>query len=102
MSNKPTVIGDLIDVIVTYTPPTGAVPGTKVIAAQMLVLDPAGQAAAPVSGTELSANVWRFTAAARITTDGDWTVRINANAGLIDSIETHLQILPSRFTTPLP
>lgn len=102
VSNKPTTIGDLIDVIVTYTAPTGAAPGTKVTAAQLLIQDPAGQAAAPVDGVELSANVWRFTAATRITTDGVWHIRVNANAGLIDSLEISLNILPSHFTAPLP
>lgn len=101
MSNKPTVVGDLIELVVTYTAPTGADPGTKVTAAQLLTRSPAGVVAI-VDGVELSPNVIRYVAATRITEPGDWLVRVNANEGLIDSIEFTLTIRPSGFETPLP
>jgi hypothetical protein len=100
MSTKPTLIGDLIELIVTYTPPIGD-PTGKVTAAAMLVRTPAGDETT-VPGTELEDNVWRFVSADRITVAGDWFVRINANAGLIDSIEFRLPIRPSQFDDPLP
>jgi nitrogen fixation protein FixH len=100
MSTKPSTVGDLIEFIVTYTPPIGD-PTGKVTAATMLIKDPAGtETSAP--GLELSDNVWRFVASERIDAPGDWYVRVNANAGLIDSIELHLSIRPSEFATPLP
>lgn len=101
MSSKPTVVGDLIDLVITYTAPVGAPPGTKVTAAQLLTRSPDGTETV-ANGVEISDNVWRFTAAERITAAGTWLVRINANEGLVDSLEFHLQIRPSEFAEPLP
>lgn len=100
MTLKPTVVGDLIELIVTYTPPADN-PTGKVTEAVMLTKSPTGSETV-TAGIELDDNIWRFIATTRITEPGDWFVRVNANVGLIDSIEFRLPIRPSEFTTPLP
>ena len=72
-----------------------------VTAAQMLTRSPAG-VVAMVDGVEVSPNVWRFTADDRIDEAGMWTVRVNANAGLVDSFEVPLIVNASAFAEPLP
>ena len=96
---QPTEIGDLIQLVVTYTPPAHD-PTGKVTAAEMLVLSPSG-VETTVTGVEESENVWLFIAADRIDEAGRWTVRVNANAGLIDSLELPLRIARSPFDEPL-
>lgn len=97
---QPTVVGDLIQLVVTYTPPAFD-PTAKVTAASMLTRSPSG-IETTVVGAEQTTNVWRFISATRITEPGTWTVRVNANAGLVDSIEFALPIATSAFTHPLP
>jgi hypothetical protein len=98
-SQRPSAVGDLIEIDVTWTPPTGS--DAVVTAAQMLTRSPSGTEAA-VDGVALADNVWRFTADDRIDEAGTWAVRVNANAGMFDSYEVFLEIAPSMFDAPLP
>lgn len=95
----PAVVGDLIDLTVTYRPPTGSV--ASVSAAELITRSPAG-VEVRTPGTQLSTNVWRFTSPTRINEAGLWVVRVNANAGLIDSLEFVLDIARSRYDVPVP
>lgn len=97
--SQPTVIGDVIQLAVTYTPPSHA-PLAKVTAAEMITRSPSGIETI-VDGTEESTNVWLFVAPTRIHEHGVWTVRINANAGLIDSLEIPLHIARSNYVDPI-
>jgi hypothetical protein len=96
---KPTDVGDLIQFDVIWTPPEGS--SAVVTAAMLHILPPSGiEETAP--GVEIAPNHWRFTAASRIDEGGPWRVRVNANAGLIDSIEFSLPINATRFAVPVP
>lgn len=97
---QPNVVGDLIQLVVTYKPPPQD-PTAKVTAASMMTLSPSGiETTTP--GVEQTENVWRFIAPTRINEAGTWVIRVNANAGLIDSIEFALPIASSAFAQPLP
>lgn len=96
---EPTEVGDLIELEVTYVPADGVT--ATVSDADMLIRSPSG-VEITVAGIEVSSNLWRFIAPDRIDESGDWIVRINANAGMIDSVEFKLPIQRSRFSDPLP
>lgn len=95
----PSDVGDLIELTVQFVPPRGST--AVCTAAHMIVKSPSG-VITDVAGEELSPNLWHFQAAARINEHGRWIVRINANAGIIDSIEFPLDIAPSHFSVPVP
>lgn len=99
MNKPPSDIGDLIELTVRFKPPDGST--AICTAASMIIRSPSGGLTV-VAGTEVSTNFWHFQAPARIDASGRWFVRINANAGLIASLEFPIDIAKSHYETPVP
>lgn len=97
--NIPDRVGDLPSFVVTFTPPathpTAVVSGVVVSACK-----PDGTIIAnDGTVTQVSPNVWSYTATNPIDTHGRWTWRVVTTTGpLVDVCETEIVIPPSRFS----
>ena len=100
-TGKPEHIGDLIQFVLTFTPPPSD-PSGLVTAAQIIVERPNGTTMTVTAATQITPNVWRFVAPERCLTFGQYIVRANATAGMVRSLEFAVNISRSQITTPLP
>lgn len=101
MGSKPDAVGDLPAFTITFSPGAND-PGAVAGDVHVFVRKPDGTEAEDTGAVaQTAANVWAYTATARIDQAGPWRWRWNSNSGLIDSGETGLTIGQSSFAHPL-